>query len=340
MEQEKLEKKVRKTFEEQGFEVEKEGEQLKALKDGEMKTLEAFSSGKYSEEEVLEKDHEGIVFVDEGLSGLKEEMDVSIIYNEERGQDYELPSYEIIGDIAVISELTVEKEEAVEGILDHHHPHVETILLKKGGLNGEYRVGEYEKLHGEDTETIHTEFGVDLKVDPTKAYFSERFSTERDRVVSQIEEGEEVLVMFAGVGPFAVQAAKNASPEKVVAVEKNPEACNYLKQNIKLNDASETVKAFCGDVKDTEYGEKFDRIVMPLPGSADQFLGLAMDLLKDGGIIHYYRFLEDEAWEELEEEVEEAAKGKGLSFEVLDRVVTGDRGPSVERVCIDLKLSP
>jgi tRNA (guanine37-N1)-methyltransferase len=275
--------------------------------------------------------------VDEGLSGLKEEIDISIIYNEEKGVEYELPSYEIIGDIAVISELTVDEEEAVDGILDHH-PHVKTILLKKGGLKGEFRVGDYEKLHGEETETVHKEFGCEFKVDPTKAYFSERFSTERDRVVSQIEEGEKVLVMFAGVGPFAIMAAKNASPETVVGVEKNPEACDYMKENIKLNNAENTAEAFCGDVSEIDYKEEFDRIVMPLPGSADEFLGLAMELVEDYAVIHYYRFLEDGDWGELEEEIEQISGDRGLEYEILDKVKCGERGPTVDRVCIDIKI--
>lgn len=336
MKQEKLEEKVKETFKEQGFNVQEEGERLKASKNGEEKVLEVYSSEKFSEKEVLEEDHEGIVFVDEGLSELKDETEVSIIYGEE-DREYDLPSYEIIGDIAVISELTVEEDEAVEGILDHH-PHVETVLLKKGGLKGEYRVGEYEKLYGEETETVHREFGADLKVDPTEAYFSERFSTERDRVVSRIEEGEKVLIMFAGVGPFVVMAAKNASPEKVVAVEKNPEACEYLEQNIDLNNVGGTVEAFCGDVRDFEYGERFDRIVMPLPGSADEFLDLAAELVEDEGVIHYYRFLEEGDWEALEKEVQEVMGKKGLRFEIVDRRVTGDRGPSVERVCLDIRV--
>lgn len=337
MEQQKLEEKVRKTFEEQGFKVEKERDRFKASKEGEEKVLEVYSSEKYEESEVLEEGHEGIVFVDEGLSGLKEEMDVSIIYNEEKEAEYELPSYEIIGDIAVISELTVDEGEAVEGILDHH-PHVKTILLKKGGLKGEFRVGDYEKLYGEETETVHREFGCEFKVDPTKAYFSERFSTERDRIVSQIEGCEKVLVMFAGVGPFAVMAAKNASPEKVVGVEKNPEACDYMKENVKLNDVDDTVEAFCGDVTEIDYTEKFDRIVMPLPGSADEFLALAMELTEDNGVIHYYRFLEEQNWEELESEIEQVSREKGLEYEILDRVKCGERGPTVDRVCIDIKV--
>lgn len=338
MKQEKLEEKVKETFREQGFEVKEEGEKFKAFKNDSKKVLEVFSSEKYSQDEILEKTHEGIVFVDEGLSHLKDEMEVSIIYEESDRKDYELPSYELIGGIAVISELTVEKDEAIEGILDHH-PNVETILRKKGGLKGEFRVGDYEKLYGEKTETVHREFGIELKVDPTETYFSERFSTERNRVVSQINEGEKILVMFAGVGPFAIMAGKNSEPEKVFAVEKNLKACKYMKENIRLNNLEDQVEALSGDVKNIDYREKFDRIVMPLPGSADEFLGLAMELLEDQGVVHYYRFLDEKDWKSLEKEIEEITGQKGLEYEILEKVVCGERGPSVDRVCLDIQVS-
>lgn len=338
MKQSKLEEEVREIFEQQGFKVRKEGKKFKASRNGEEKTLQLYSSENFSEEEVLQKSTEGIIFVDEGLSDLKGQIDISIIYDDEGEEEYDLPSYELIGDIAVISEMTVDEEEAVKGILNYH-PHVETILLKKGGLKGEFRVGDYEKIYGEETETVHKEFGVELKVDPTEAYFSERFSTEQNRVISQIKGGEKVLVMFAGVGPFAIMAAENAEPEKVVAVEKNPEACEYMKQNIERNNLEDKIQAICDDVKTVDYEEKFDRIIMPLPGSADKFLPLAMDLIEDEGVIHYYRFLEEKRWEGLEKEVAETADEKSLSYEILDKVVCGERGPSVDRVCIDIQVS-
>ncbi|MFB6180556.1 MAG: class I SAM-dependent methyltransferase family protein [Candidatus Nanohalobium sp.] len=336
MKQEELEQEVKKIFERQGFDVEKSEKGLKAFKEEDSKLLQVYSSEKHSEDEILEREHKGIVFVDEGLSDLKQHMDVSIIYNEEEGEDYDLPSYELIGDIAVINELTVEEDEAVDGILDNH-PHVKTILLKQGGLKGEYRVGDYRKLYGEETETVQTEFGCDFKVDPTKAYYSERFSTERNRVASQIEEGEKVLVMFAGVGPFAVMAAENASPEKVVAVEKNPEACKYLKENIKLNNVEETVEAVCGDVKNVDHTEKFDRVIMPLPESADRFLSTALENIKDNGIIHYYRFTENT--EKIRQEVKQEVRRKqGLKHRVEQETKTGERGPHSKRICLDIQV--
>lgn len=229
MKQEELEARVRELFERQGFKVEKDGNQLTAS-NGKKIVLKVFSSEKYSAEDVS-AEKEVKVFVDEGLEEVKEDLDndVSIIYNEEEEEDFETPSYEVIGDIAVINDLAgVNRDEAVEGIL--HHQNVKTILLKDEGLSGEFRLGDYEKLYGEETETVHKEFGYRFKVDPTEVYFSERFGTERKRVADQVEDGERVLVMFAGVGPFAMLCSEKA--DEVVAVEKNPAGAEFLKENI------------------------------------------------------------------------------------------------------------
>lgn len=336
MEQEKLEKKVGELFERQNFELEKAEDGFKAVKDELELELKVFSSEKYGLNDIEGKvSKEDRVFVDEELSDVKNIVDneVSILEEDVDNPEFETPSYEVIGDIAVISDLAgIDREEAVEGIL--HHQNVKTILLKKGGLEGEFRVGNYEKLHGEETETVHKEFGCEYRVDPTKVYFSERFSTERKRVIDQIQDGEKVLVMFAGVGPFAVLAGKKASPEKVVAVEKNPEAADYMEENILINSVEDKVEPIEGDVRDIlpELG-KFDRIIMPLPESADKFLELAFEHTEHNGVIQYYRFLEHNNWEKLEDEI----SAKIEDYEIVNRTECGERGPSVKRVCIEIK---
>ncbi len=341
MNQSELEEKVRELFEQQGFDVEKEDNEFVARNGSEL-VLKAFSSEKHITEDIVPQiDGDDKVFVDEELSEIKEEIenDVSVLREEEDEEEYDTPSYEVIGDVAVINELaSISREEAVEGIL-HHQGHVKTILLKDEGLSGEFRLGEYEKLYGEETETVHKEFGCRFKVDPTKVYFSERFSTERQRVVDQTEDGEKVLVMFAGVGPFAILAAKEANPEKVVAVEKNPEGAEYLKENIELNKVEDAVEGLQGDVEEVvpELDEKFDRIIMPLPGSADKFLDLAFEHSEDNGVIHYYRFLRDQNWEELEEEIEAISRDLKHDYSVESRTTCGNRGPNLDRVCVDIR---
>ena len=78
---------------------------------------------------------------------------------------------------------------------------------------------------------------------------------------------------------------------------------------------------------------------MPLPESSDQFLGLALDHIADNGVIHYYRFLEEDNWIELEDEIEDDAASRGLDYDILDRVECGERGPTSTRVCIDFQVT-
>ena len=337
MKQEDLEAKVRELFERQDFTVEKE-ENIFTASNGQEMTLKAFSSEKYDVGEVADVVEDGDkVFVDNGLAEVEDLIEnyVSVL-EEEEDEEFETPSYEVIGDVAVINDLAeVNREEAVEGIL--HHQNVKTILLKQEGLSGEFRIGDYEKLYGEDTETVHKEFGHRFKVDPTEVYFSERFGTERKRVADQVKEGERVLVMFAGVGPFAMLCSERA--EEVIAVEKNPAGARYLKENIELNSV-ENVKGLQGDVLEVVPGlGEFDRIIMPLPESADEFLELALDHIADKGVIHYYRFMEDENWDTIEKEIDERVSEKALEYEVLDRAECGERGPTSTRICIDFKVT-
>jgi tRNA (guanine37-N1)-methyltransferase len=338
MKQEELESKVREIFEQQGFKVTQNENRITADTDEKELVAETFSSENYCIEDI-DPSNDSLVFVDEDLAEISDKVGnrVSVIREELEEVEYDLPSYEIIGDIAVINQLTVSEEEAVEGILAHHG-HVNTILLKEDNLGGEFRVGEYRKLYGDDTETVHTEFGLKYRVDPTKVYFSERFGTERDRVTSQIQEGEHVLVMFAGVGPFALLAAKRGA-DRVVAVEKNPVAAEYLEENVELNGMTDTVRAVQGDVKDVvpELGD-FDRVIMPLPGHADIYLELAAEHVKDGGVVHYYRFVRDDDWTPVLNEVEAVAEKLDMEFEVMEKTVCGNRSPAEDRVCLDVRF--
>jgi tRNA G37 N-methylase Trm5 len=121
MEQEKLEKKVEAILGREGFTV-KDGE---ASKPGVNLQLGIYSSEKYSEKDINHTKDK--IFVDEGL-------DFEDGYTIEEEKDYDLPSFEIIGDIAIINDLDGrDRDESVEGILSHHD--VKTILLKTEGLS-------------------------------------------------------------------------------------------------------------------------------------------------------------------------------------------------------------
>src|SRR5262249_55187053 len=153
------------------------------------------------------------------------------------------------------------------------HKNLRTVLKKLGPMEGEYRVRRVKPIAGEErTETIYKENGVLMKLDVSKVYFSVRLSSERKRIAELVMPNERVRVLFAGVGPFALAIAKRRPEAEVVAVEINPEAVRYMRENIALNKIR-NMEALESDARSLDLralGRKFDRVVMPLPKSAHE----------------------------------------------------------------------
>jgi tRNA G37 N-methylase Trm5 len=60
---------------------------------------------------------------------------------------------------------------------------------------------------------------------------------------------------------------------------------------------------------------------MPLPGSAQDFLPLALNRITDSGTIHYYRFTsKDELWETPLTEIDTAAEETGRHYNIREKV--------------------
>jgi tRNA (guanine37-N1)-methyltransferase len=138
-----------------------------------------------------------------------------------------------------------------------------------------------------------TEYGLHFDVDLALAYFSARLSTERQRVLDLVADGERVLDMFAGVGPFAITLARRAG--LVVAADLNPAAVHLLVENIALNRATNVIPMLADAAHLPRLGfAPFDRIVMNLPMAAPEFLPAAARLCRDGGTIHLYALQEQE----------------------------------------------
>jgi tRNA (guanine37-N1)-methyltransferase len=206
-------------------------------------------------------------------------------------------SADFVGDIAIIEvspELDRYKNIVGEAILKTNK-NVRTVLAKAGAVSGTYRVREFSVIAGEaKTDTIHKEYGCQYYVDVAKAYFSPRLSYEHSRVASLVREGETVIDLFAGVGPFAIQIAKIHERVKVYAVDANPYAIEYLIRNIRLNRVEEKAHPILGDARQVvneELSGVTDRVIMNLPEKAIEFVDVACAALKPtGGTLHFYGF--------------------------------------------------
>jgi tRNA (guanine37-N1)-methyltransferase len=205
---------------------------------------------------------------------------------------------DFVGDIAIIEvppELDAYRNIIGEAVLKTHK-NVRTVVAKAGAVSGTYRLRKLSVIAGETkTETIHKEHGCQYYLDLAKAYFSPRLSHEHKRVAFLVKEGETVLDLFAGVGPFAILIAKTHENVKVYAVDINPYAVEFLRRNIRLNRVESKVHPILGDAKQVVH-ERFcgvaDRIIMNLPEKATEFVDAACKALKPtGGVVHFYSFV-------------------------------------------------
>ena len=245
-------------------------------------------------------------------------------------------SYDLIGDIAVIDlqpEIGQQWNLVGEALM-RASPNVKTVAVKTTPVSTDYRTRRVEVVAGEEkTAAIHKEHGLQIMVDVEKTYFSPRSSGERKRVTDQINSDERVLVLFAGVGPYALLAAKKTL-KPVTAVELNPDAVEYMKENTRLNKLELNIIEGDARTETTKHGA-FDRIIMPLPKNSRDFLEPALKALKPGGVIHYYTFNKDNS--SAEKEVTELCEKHGYQVEILDSVVCGSFNPAISRICVDFK---
>ena len=248
-------------------------------------------------------------------------------------------SFDTIGDIVILEipdDLINKKQMIGDAALEFTKR--KSVYMKKSAIKGTTRVRELEFLSGnDDSITIHKEHGARLKLDVREVYFSPRLATERKRVMESVKNGEKILDMFCGIGPFPIVIAKNKNVD-ITAVDINDKAIKYLNENIKLNKLKGNIKTYCGDVRDVanSFNTKFDRIIMNLPGLAYTFLDVSVDLIKNGGIINYYEF--SDSYEQGIERLNKAANNVGKKVEIINTRKVKSTSPGEWHIAIDGKI--
>lgn len=256
-------------------------------------------------------------------------------------------SIDFVGEIAVVEvppELESYKKVLGEAILATHK-RTNTVLAKLGAVKGDFRLREFEVLAGEGkTETIHKEHGCTYYLDLAKVYFSPRLANEHNRVASQVKEGETVVDMFAGVGPFSILIAKKHVNMRVYAIDMNPDAISYLKRNTEANKVQGKVTPILGDAKETirdKLKGKADRAIMNLPEKAIEYVDAACEAIKPkGGTIHYYEFSNSpNPMETAKSRFTEAIEKAGRNIkEVLSTRTVREAAPFTWQVAVDAEI--
>ena len=258
---------------------------------------------------------------------------------------------EIIGDIAIIRRpfnYSIENLKLLGQELLKAIPNVKSVWLAISEVKTEFRIREYMHLAGEPrSETIYKEHGCMFKLDIRKVYVSPRLNYEHMRIAKLVKQGEVVVNMFAGIGLFSIIIAKYSKPRKVYSIDINPDAYNYMVENVKLNKVEGVVEPILGDAAKAIM-EKLvniaDRVLMPLPGLCYEYLEYAIMSLRNKsiGYIHVYDFTEAGKGEDPIAKVEEKFKGKLLSLnmdhDIVFKRIVRTVGPRKYQVVLDIKI--
>ncbi|XP_058472118.1 tRNA (guanine(37)-N1)-methyltransferase [Solea solea] len=172
------------------------------------------------------------------------------------------------------------------------NPSVTCVVNKTNTIDSTYRNFKMEVLAGEENMVAKVkENGVTYEFDFSRVYWNSRLSTEHQRVAGLVKRGDAVFDVFAGVGPFAIPAARSGA--SVFANDLNPESHRWLQHNRKLNKVESNVQTFNldgrafiqGPVKQELpallKGKGSVHVVMNLPALALEFLDAFRGLLQE-----------------------------------------------------------
>lgn len=257
--------------------------------------------------------------------------------------DAKIPrKFHIVGHVALLhlnSELQEYRSIIGEATLSFDS-RIKSVAIKTGPTCGETRRPFYEVVAGDcNTVTTHVENGVLFRLDPIRITFSGGNKRERINIVNQVKSGEKVVDMFSCVGQFALQIAKSTDA-LVTAIEINPDAYNFLLENIKINGFDGRVIALLGDCRKVHPINYANRVIMGYLHNTDLYLPHALDTLtQSGGVIHMHMSIQKDILENTISSITEICHGKGFEPQIQVRKVK-NYSPGVDHVVFDIVIAP
>jgi len=254
--------------------------------------------------------------------------------------------YQELNHIAILN-LKPELRKYASQIAESMHkilPSLKAIWHKSGKIQGKFRQPQgLAHLWGDNnSEIIVTENHVKYKFDFTKIMFAKGNVTERRILPTKIKEGEVIVDMFAGIGYFSLGMARTKKPKKIYSIEWNPEAFNYLRENIKLNHVEDIIAPIFGDCKEKiveliENNVHADRIIMGLLPAPVDAIPAALSVIKEEGVI-VYEGIEGKESTELFDEFSEIANQKGFIPAIIERRIVKIYKPHLYHVVIEISV--
>jgi tRNA G37 N-methylase Trm5/tRNA(Phe) wybutosine-synthesizing methylase Tyw3 len=286
-------------------------------------------------------------------------------------------SFDVVGDVALLHNMLTEEPEerkAIGQAIMRKNKGIKVVAVRQSTLAGTERAPGDQGLSiiaGDVRSpliTTHGEYGIKCVVNLERVFFSARMGPERLRICQQVARGENVLVLFSGVGMEALQIAGRTEASSVLAVELNAEAVECAQRAHRMLERNKTVKCVGaadrleivqGDVLEvipTLQKNFYDRVLAPRPkeGAMDgdqgigdggaAFLQALLPIMKqDGGECHWYDFAADHEFPDCDRtrrQIEQVCETQGLSMEVIHVANVGSIAKRQLRICMDFRISP
>ena len=214
-------------------------------------------------------------------------------------------AYEIQGDVLIVKleDNTAIYGPAIASAMLEQLPNIRLVCADEG-VEGDFRVRKLAVLGSRDgsthTRTKVREHGHWIWVDPGKAYFSTRLSTERNRTLESLKEFRSqhprpliVADPYAGVGPaFPALLSEPGLLGGCFAGDLNPDAVELLELNLERwgrnrNDGPlNRIEVVCMDAlqwqERPEMCEQADVVLLNLPHDSFNHLPSMLPLLRKG----------------------------------------------------------
>jgi tRNA (guanine37-N1)-methyltransferase len=256
-------------------------------------------------------------------------------------------SFDIIGDLAVIKipDPLLLKKKLIGDTLLLNIPNLKSIFLQNTAVDGEYRLRGLELIAGENKYvTIYKEYGCKFFVNIASSYFSPRLSTERLRISNLVSKNETIINMFAGIGTFSIIIAKKV-PVLIYNIDSNIDAYILSRINSKLNKAQDKIISIHGDAQNIMssqlFDKKVDRILMPLPEKAFEFIDVSVNCLKpSGGYLHFFSHIKSDTKSKVINDSENYIHSlfSKYNYQINHTQIVRDVGPRIYQTVTDIFL--
>lgn len=251
--------------------------------------------------------------------------------------------YQIIGKILLIKlKPSLHKHKKIIGkaILELF-PYVHTVCLIKNITTVE-RKPKVEIIAGcKNTQTLHKEHGCQFLIDVSKVMWSQGNKEERMRLTELVKTKEIVVDMFAGIGYFSIFIAKYCKPRKIYAIDINPDAIEYLRKNVWMNDVESGIEVLQGDCRKFAnlLESTADRIIMGYLFDTEKFLPYALKIAKNKAYIHLHRTVKIEEIWKVKKRIIGIGKKNKCKIKILKVVKVKSYAPKIWHVVFDLKMN-